>query len=132
MSGKVREGNLGSFGSVVAGSAVNVENLSGVRALVSGTFVGTIKIEVSFDKGDDLGRVSIDHCSGVVERASALWSAPSSMLRIHVWYRCRRFWRPRYEPAPRLTPEGWKALEDSEYARATVAGNPGTQVLQSK
>lgn len=48
---KLLEGALGSFTGVAAGTAKNIAALTGVRALVSGTFVGTVTIEVSFDEG---------------------------------------------------------------------------------
>lgn len=47
----IREGSLGSFTGTTTGNATKITDLDEVFAMISGTFVGTMVIEVSFDGG---------------------------------------------------------------------------------
>lgn len=49
--GRLQQGLLATLDAVEAGAAVNIEQLEEVYVHVSGTFVGTVLVEVSFDGG---------------------------------------------------------------------------------
>lgn len=48
---RLKEGTLGSFTTVAAGTAAVISDFEEVRAYVAGTFSGTVAIEISFDQG---------------------------------------------------------------------------------
>lgn len=47
--GKFESGSLGSFTAIANGTGVDVSHLETVGVSISGTFVATIKIQVSYD-----------------------------------------------------------------------------------
>lgn len=51
MSYKINQGSLGSFTGTTTGTARRIEDMDEAYVMVSGTFVGTLLVEVSFDGG---------------------------------------------------------------------------------
>lgn len=49
--GRLQQGTLGDFTAVAVGTAVDISKLEDSQALVLGTFVGTVAIEISTDGG---------------------------------------------------------------------------------
>jgi len=66
MAGKYRGGALASLDAQETGTGVNVSDLEDVYVHISGTFVGTIKTEISFDQGTTWAEFDSDTAPALV------------------------------------------------------------------